>query len=196
MRGGEPLPINILGIVHEDAGSGRRMLDRQSRDVRVFQPPAENVKSQAPEVRVNVAGDCIRSIFEMLTECGCGLIAVALKEISRWSEGKILNFPLEFRHQERFALAQEKEFLDAAAVLLRELRSEPAIQGFGLFEGGKLSVCNKKPVVALKEVGEDQYLIPCGCCGPGFKPGQSLDSDPCAGNKLFQIGRASCRGRE
>jgi len=33
-------------------------------NVRVFQSPAENVKSQTPEVGVNVAGDFIRSIVE------------------------------------------------------------------------------------------------------------------------------------
>jgi hypothetical protein len=108
MRRGKPLSVDVLGIVHEDAGSGGRMLDRQSRDVRVFQPPAEDVKAQASEVGVNIAGDRIRGISEMLPECCCGLITVALKEISGWCEGKRLNFPLELGHWERFAFAKEK----------------------------------------------------------------------------------------
>jgi hypothetical protein len=65
---------------------------------------------------------------------------LTLIEASGGREAKGLDLPLELSQEERFTFAQEKELLNAAAVILREFFAEFAIEGLRLLKRGEFSL--------------------------------------------------------
>jgi hypothetical protein len=119
------------------------------------------MEPQPTQIGIHVTHDSVRGVRKVPTQNPCGFLAVTLKVVPARGEAEWLDFAIKLCEQEGFALAEEKEFLDAPAVVLGELIPEFTVESLRLLERRKLFIGNKKPIIALEKVGDDENLVAC-----------------------------------
>ena len=136
MRRGKSLTVDIFVIVHQDADSCRRMMDRYSGDIGILKSAPKNMKSDRSKILVHVTRNRIRRIGEVSPKFLCGQSGVSFEVGSRGNETEASFRYVEGLLQHLLALTEVQKLENRTPIGFPKLRAVPSIKGFCLLGGG------------------------------------------------------------
>src|SRR5690349_460348 len=116
MRRGEALAVDVLVVVHEYACARTRVVDEQTRDVRVLQATAEHVHAQPTELDEDL-WNLLRLMAEHRAKFGRSPSGVPFVEVVALDESiRDYGRASKLVKEVRFVLTEEEELLDRPPV--------------------------------------------------------------------------------
>ena len=179
MTDGEALPIHVFLKIHQDAMSGDGVLDVQTGDIGIREPPSEDVQAYAPKIFIHVSRNRVSSVAQQRPQSPCRRLPVSFVTSTLRREGKwLLRYP-QLGFKGGFDLTKEEKLLYRPPILRGEGIPMAPVEYAGLLKGCRASVVQKIPEIVPVEIGENQDFITRGPRLPRLNHGDAIRRDPC-----------------